>query len=103
VNFATRIQNSSSTAVDIIFTDSARLSSSCTSPIVNGLSDHDAQFLTLSNIATEANLTPLKLRTRRINNETNAYFQRLLENEIWKPVFENKDTNYKFNSFLHIF
>jgi exonuclease III len=32
VNFATRIQNSSSTAIDSIFIDSARLSSSCTSP-----------------------------------------------------------------------
>jgi exonuclease III len=46
INFATRTQNSSSTAIDNIFIDSTRLSSSCTSPIVNGLSGHDAQFLT---------------------------------------------------------
>jgi hypothetical protein len=46
VNFATRVQNSLSTAIDNIFLDSARLSSSCTSPIVSGLSDPDAQILT---------------------------------------------------------
>jgi exonuclease III len=45
VNFPTRVQNSSSTAIDNIFTASARLSSSHTFPRVNGLSDHDAQFL----------------------------------------------------------
>jgi exonuclease III len=45
VNFATRVQNSSSTGIDNIFKYSARLSTFYTSPIVNGLSDHDAQFL----------------------------------------------------------
>jgi hypothetical protein len=45
----------------------------------------------------------LKWRTRKINNETIAQFQRLLENETWEPVFENRDTNYKFNSFLYTF
>jgi hypothetical protein len=66
INFATRVQNSSSTAIDNIFI---------------GLSDHDVQFLTVSNIATEVNLTPLKWRTRKINNETIAQFQSLLEDE----------------------
>jgi hypothetical protein len=70
VNFATIIQNSSSTAIDNIFIDSARLSYSCTSPIVNGFSDHNAQFLTVNNIATNINSIPLKQRTRKINNET---------------------------------
>jgi hypothetical protein len=69
---------------------------------VNGLSDHDAQFLTISNIATEVNLTPLKQRTRKINNKTTARFLRLLENEMWEPVFENRDTIYKLNSFLYV-
>jgi hypothetical protein len=50
VNFATRIQNDSSTATDNIFVDSIRFSSSSTSPIINGLSDHDAQNLMINNI-----------------------------------------------------
>jgi hypothetical protein len=27
-------------------------------------------------------------------------FNVLLENEMWEPVFENRGTNYKFNSFF---
>jgi hypothetical protein len=42
VNFATRIQNDSSTANYNMFVDSTRFSSSSTSSIINGLSDHDA-------------------------------------------------------------
>jgi hypothetical protein len=86
----------------IFFIDSARLSSSYTSPIVNGLSDHDIQFL-ISNTVEKVNLATLKWRTRIINDETTAQFQRLLENETWEPVFENRDTNYKFNSSLCTF
>jgi hypothetical protein len=102
-NFATRLQNSSSTAIDNTFIDNERSSSSYPSPTVNGLSHHDAQFLTISNIATEVDLAPSKWRTRIINDETAAQFKRLLENEMWEPVFENRDTNYMFNSFLFMF
>jgi ABC-type uncharacterized transport system ATPase subunit len=93
VNFATRVKNSSSTAMDNIL-DSARLSSSCTSPMVNGLSHHDAQFLTVNIIISEVCSTPLKQKTRKINHETTAHFQHLLENETWEPVFRNKGANY---------
>jgi exonuclease III len=48
VNFATRIQNDSNTAIDNIFVDNSRLKSPSTSPLINGLSDHDAQFLTIN-------------------------------------------------------
>jgi hypothetical protein len=44
VNFATRTQNESSTAIDNIFVDNSRLQSSTTFPLINGLSDHDAQL-----------------------------------------------------------
>jgi hypothetical protein len=59
VNFATRNQNDSSTATDNIFVDSIRFSSSSTSPIINGLSDHDAQYLMINKIAAASNLIPL--------------------------------------------
>jgi endonuclease/exonuclease/phosphatase family metal-dependent hydrolase len=49
VNFATRTQNESSTATDNIFVDNSRLQSSSTSPLIKGLSDHDAQLLTINN------------------------------------------------------
>jgi hypothetical protein len=57
----------SSTAIDNIFIDNAGLSSSYTSPIVIGQSDHDAQFLTISNVAIEVDLARLKWRTRIID------------------------------------
>jgi hypothetical protein len=83
VNFATRVQNSLSTAID----------SSCTSPIVNSFSDHDSQFLKVNNIILEVNSRPLKQKTRKINTEHISHFQCLLE---------NKHTNYKL-SFFYIF
>jgi hypothetical protein len=68
VNFATRVQNSSSLVMYNIFIDNARLSSTCTSPIANGLSYHDAQYLTVNNIILKVSSTPLKQKTRKINN-----------------------------------
>jgi hypothetical protein len=56
INFATRVQISLSTVIDIV--DNARLSLSYTSPIVNGLPDHDAQFLTVRNVGVD--LAPSK-------------------------------------------
>jgi hypothetical protein len=50
VNFATRIQNDSSTANNNIFVDNSKLKSFYTSPLIKCLSNHDAQFLTINNI-----------------------------------------------------
>ena len=50
VDFATGIQNKSSTAIDNIFVDSSTLGPTLISRITNGLSDHDAQLLTINNI-----------------------------------------------------
>ena len=44
VSFATRIQNSSSTAIDNIFVDNSIIHLSFISPLINGLSVHDALF-----------------------------------------------------------
>jgi hypothetical protein len=81
VNFATRTQNESSTAIDNIFVDKSRLWSSSASPLINGLSDHDAQLLTINNIYTTTNKIPLKQRIRLINNETITSFQTILKKE----------------------
>jgi hypothetical protein len=56
VNFSIRIQNFLSTATDNNFIDSMRSNSPCTSPIVNGFSDHDSQFLTVHNITAKNTL-----------------------------------------------
>jgi hypothetical protein len=53
--------------------------------MINGLSDHDAQYLMINNIAAAGNLIPLKQRTRKVN-ETIMHFQLLLKSETWESV-----------------
>jgi hypothetical protein len=50
VNFVTRLQNNPSTAIDNIFVDNSKINLSSISPIINGLSNHNAQILTTKNI-----------------------------------------------------
>jgi hypothetical protein len=51
VDFRIRIQNKSSTAIQYsIFTNSLHFSNFIITPLVNGLSDHDAQPLTINEI-----------------------------------------------------
>jgi ribosomal protein L22 len=80
VNFATSTQNESSIAVNI-FIDITRKSASYACPIINGLSDNDAQVFTVNKIAAATNIVPLKQRTREINNEGIMQFQLHLANE----------------------
>jgi hypothetical protein len=69
---------------------------------MNGLSDHEAQFLTL-------HLTPTTNKdnhtnfVRNINNSTVYDFQMKLIYENWEPVFDSDDINASFNAFLNIF
>jgi hypothetical protein len=46
VNFATRIQSNSRTDIDNIFMDNSNINLYSVFPIINGLSDHDAQIET---------------------------------------------------------
>jgi len=62
-------------AKDIIFVDNSRLNLFSTSPIINGLSEYNAQILTIKNIYATRNKFPLKHRTRLINNEPITNFQ----------------------------
>lgn len=102
VHFETRTQNKSSTAIDNIFVDDSRLESSFTSPLINGLSDHDAQLLTIHNMCIKKQNSK-KQRIQQINNDTLTTFQTLLEKETWKSVYQKKDTNCMYNSFLSTF
>jgi hypothetical protein len=103
VNSATRIQNESSTAIDNIFVDNSRLGSTITLPLINGLSDHDAQLLTINNTHATTKKVSSKQRTRIINSETLTNFQSLLKQETWQSVYQTQVTNNMFNSFLNTF
>jgi hypothetical protein len=50
VDFPTRISNATRTTIDNIFIDFCRINSFRVYPVTNGLSDHDTQFLAISNI-----------------------------------------------------
>jgi hypothetical protein len=82
--------------------DSTRVSSCSTSPVINGISDHDAHYLMTNNIHAADYLTSLKQRTRKIINETIMQFQ-LLNIEMWESVYKDNGTNHKVNLFLFTF
>jgi hypothetical protein len=86
VNFATRIQNNACTAIDNIFVDDSRINWSSLSPIVNGLSKHNAQVLKIKNINATINKFPLKQSTRLIEIETIMDFQTVLEKETRESI-----------------
>jgi hypothetical protein len=60
VNFPTRSQNGSATAVDNIFIDATLQGNYVIHPLLNGLSDHDAQLIILSDIKTYTKNTSVK-------------------------------------------
>jgi ribosomal protein L33 len=80
-----------------------RPSSSSTSLIANGLSDHGAQSLSINNTVVATHTIPSKQRTRKINNERTRQFQLQLRNETLESVYRSNDTDSKFNSFLYTF
>ena len=64
VHFPTRIVNNSISMIDNIFIDASR--NYTTEPYINGLSDHDAQILTIHNIAV-TNITTDPCYIRNFN------------------------------------
>jgi len=72
-----------------------------TCPVVNGLSDHDAQMLELHVGNLKKNKHKHKpLVIRKINFNTINEFKDKLSNELWQGVFKrnNDDVNSIFNS-----
>jgi hypothetical protein len=76
--------------------DNSRLKSSYTSALINGLSGHDVQFLTVNNIYAATNRIPLRLRAKLINVDTLTNSQTLIKQETWESVHKNQDTNFMF-------
>jgi hypothetical protein len=72
-------------------------------PLPNGLSDHDAQLITLSNISF-LNSSSSSLTRRSIDQYTIMEFKMNLSFEYWADVFNmNDDLNAIFNTYLRIF
>jgi len=102
VYFPTRIQNNSATAIDNIFIDTSKFDSYVILPIINGLSDHDAQLITINDIHLKVlNNTPRFIR--RFNEHGILDFRIKLSLETWDNVFENNDMNSMYNFFLNTY
>jgi hypothetical protein len=99
VNFPTRIQGNSATAIDNIFIGIAKRGSYSICPIINVLSDHDAQSITFNAINLKLYTKQFKV-IRKINKHTIIDFLTKLSYETWDLTFSSDDVNKMFNSFL---
>jgi hypothetical protein len=85
VNFPTRISKNSCTLIDNIYIN-AYQSEFSVYPLINGLSDHDAQVITLNNIFTSVP-NQVFFYTRNINNHSISKFLYILSYKNWEDVF----------------
>jgi hypothetical protein len=71
-------------------------------PLIIGLSDHDAQVITLNNIFT-ADPNQVFFYTTNINNHSISQFLYMLSYENWEDVFHEANVNVIFNKFLNTY
>jgi hypothetical protein len=89
--------------IDNIFIDNSKISNYTVSPFFNGLSDHDAQILTIKDINLQSQ-DHYAYITRNINNYSINEFKISLSYETLDCVFgrnNNPDVDTLFNSFLN--
>lgn len=100
VNFPTRITSSTATAIDNIFINKSKHEQYTVVPIVNGLSDHDAQILNINlNFCYKTKLTT-KTKIRRINKFTLGQLKSSLKTENWNILTLENDPNQQYNHFI---
>ena len=92
----------SQTAIDNVFIDTSTIGKYDLYPLINGLSDHDAQLLILNTGQKKENECHTYTK-RKINKYTIADIQLKLSNETQERVFDGNDVNKIFNTFLNIF
>ena len=100
VHFPTRITDTSFSTTGNIFVN--KRSNYSINPYMNGLSDHDAQVLTLNDLCQPTRPTKTTY-VRNMNKQNITDFQFLLSWELWQDVFEVDDVNSKFNNFLNTY
>jgi hypothetical protein len=99
VQFPTRIPNKSSSAINNLFINTFKFSNFSLNPVINGLSDHDAQILIICNIF-ENNCNNYFYVNRKIDKYSINYFNIKLSYKSWKDIFSENNVNIIFNSFL---
>jgi mitochondrial fission protein ELM1 len=90
VNFSSRILKDSRTAIDNIYIHKTR--NYTINPVINGLSDHDAQMITMDSIMTSGQACNPQY-IRNYSNFNINKFQEMLSYELWDDVFTNDNVN----------
>jgi hypothetical protein len=105
VLFPTRIQNISSSQIDNIFINVTKFKEFSVYPIINGLSDHDAQGLSLHNLINSKNNERNNNFSykRKIDSNSINDFNTKLSYESWKEVFDEEDVDQMFKKFLNTY
>ena len=99
INFPTRTHKLSTTAIGNIFIEFSKMGNYSICPIINGLSDHDAQSITLHSFNQRP--PPKKsILIRKINEHSIKDFLNKLSWESWDTIISTDDVNKMFNSFL---
>jgi hypothetical protein len=97
VDFPTMNLHSSHTITDNIFLDK-KIFNIKFQPLINGISDHDAQLEVLLDLTCPSKPPPICSRV--IDDHSVKKFVELLSYENWEAVFSNDNINIIFNSSL---
>jgi len=102
VNFPTRISSNSFSTIDNFFINNSYLTNFDVSPLINGLSDHNGQLLTLQLARQYTRDQGMYYYKRLVTRTTIDDFLLKLSLETWASVFEVNDVNIQC-LFKHIF
>ena len=97
-----RITHNSTTLIDCIYLDVMQFKKVAAFQHINGLSDHDAQIITLDSTLIERQKNPPQKRAHLINTQTLNSFLLLLQEENWESVYNTDNVNEIFQNFQNI-
>jgi hypothetical protein len=95
VEFPTRFELNSQTAINNVFIDTSTIGKYDLYSLINGLSDHDAQLLILNKGQKKEKECHTYIK-RKINKYTMADFQLKLSHETCEQVFDENYVNKIF-------
>jgi len=101
VTFPTRIFKDTSTQIDNIYVNVYKFDFSVY-PVINGLSDHDAQIIAFTDTSTCNPKQSISL-TWKIDDNTIRNFVHQLSYENWENVFMEEDVNIIYNNFVNTY
>jgi len=102
VQFPTRIQNNSHSAIDNIFINTFKFNNFSLYPIINGLSDYNTQCIIFRNIS-ELNRNTYFYFNLKTDKFSIIDFNTKLSYESWENIFAENNVNTIFNNFLNTY